>query len=784
LLAGNIRTQGEIATRSIVRHNRTVTARLIVGPAASSAALIAAIRNLLLWLAAPPQLPITLQYQPFNASTPLSLDVVGASHNLPADEGQWLRGQFEPITISFLTRPGLRDARVTLQNLVANAGFEQPSSGGFTAFNDTFANANFYATQAGSAPSVAANVMTIPNGTRVGFGSPVWGALNRWQVRFKYATGEVADVQATLYNDAAGSVGSQVATLGPAPTVNGSTVALSGPMVIFAGGADLAIGGAFANVQLVNLFGPGGWQLDASAGGSIGSAAWEGQGQNTANTYPSGPVSSLGAGRFDAPPTGAWDILMHGYNGGAPTGTWAIPAAVAQTLAGSLYVKSNGLAGSASLSLLLREYDASGSFLRSSTLQTVSGNQASWTQLAGTATTGANCAYVDLALRALDATSNSANGTLWLDNAQLWNKTQLATMSAMPWCDLRAVVSPAMLVVSGLVGDLPAPCYLALGTYVASLPTGGALSLYVGRKAITSPRAQLVGASFGAFSAAFSPQGFAQLDASSYGGFDSFASVGAGGWNPKALSLLASDAAGIYHLLARVKTAQTVPNLPLITLRVATAQQTDAWFNQVGGADIVGQWTGQTVTPFSQQNVWTIADAGQCNLPPFPQGALTDPSQLFLIPRSQWQDSSGGGAQNGYANWQALLPIDGSLLVATVNNPSNSAGAITNSWLWSYSDGLLLNRSAASDGPAWTYSVETKAQPNPAVGAGGSGTQSSGAINVNSGADPCLTIDPAQVGANNSVGVNQLVAIVSDQAGGVYSCFGEVSYSPLYLEPR
>ena len=52
------------------------------------------------------------------------------------------------------------------------------------------------------------------------------------------------------------------------------------------------------------------------------------------------------------------------------------------------------------------------------------------------------------------------------------------------------------------------------------------------------------------------------------------------------------------------------------------------------------------------------------------------------------------------------------------------------------------------------------------------------------GADPCLTIDPAQIGANNSVGVNQLVAIISDQAGGVYSCFGEVSYSPLYLEPR
>ncbi len=111
LLAGNIRTQGEIATRAIVRHNRTVTARLIVGPSSSSAALIASIRALLVWLSAPPQIPITLQYQPFNASTPLYLDVVGASHNLPADEGQWLRGQFEPLTLSFITRPGLRGDR-------------------------------------------------------------------------------------------------------------------------------------------------------------------------------------------------------------------------------------------------------------------------------------------------------------------------------------------------------------------------------------------------------------------------------------------------------------------------------------------------------------------------------------------------------------------------------------------------------------------------------------------------------------------------------------------------
>jgi hypothetical protein len=80
--------------------------------------------------------------------------------------------------------------------------------------------------------------------------------------------------------------------------------------------------------------------------------------------------------------------------------------------------------------------------------------------------------------------------------------------------------------------------------------------------------------------------------------------------------------------------------------------------------------------------------------------------------------------------------------------------------------------------------VEGSPQPNPAAAAGGAGTQNSGAINVNSGADPLLTLDPAQAGGNGSMGVNQLVAVISDQAGAVLPCFAEVSYSPLYLEPR
>jgi hypothetical protein len=304
-----------------------------------------------------------------------------------------------------------------------------------------------------------------------------------------------------------------------------------------------------------------------------------------------------------------------------------------------------------------------------------------------------------------------------------------------------------------------------------------------GQEGDHDPESATGGGSFGAFSAAFSPQGFAQVDASRYGGFDSYATGGASGWNPRFASLLASDAAGVYHVLARLRTAQIAGNLPNISLRSAAAQQKNPWFNLPNGSDIVGQWTGPYSFPFLASNAWFIADAGQLAIPLFPVGALTDPSQLSIIPRAQWQDTSGAPA-TGYTNWQALLPVDGSLLVATVNNPSNSAGAVTNSWLWAYADGLLLNRSGSQDGPAWTYSVETKPTPNPAQGAGGAGTQGTGAINVNSGADPALTLDPSQVGANGIAGVNQLVAIVSDQAGGVYGCYGEISYSPLYLEPR
>ena len=213
----------------------------------------------------------------------------------------------------------------------------------------------------------------------------------------------------------------------------------------------------------------------------------------------------------------------------------------------SLAAKSSGLhATNASVALLVNEYDTNGVFLRQDTIQSVAGSVTNegWTTLSGSVTLGASCAYIALLGQVADTAvaGESANGTVWFDNAQTWNQTTTG-QTTMPWCDLRASASPAMLVVSGLLGDLPAPAFLAVGAYVSSLPAGGALSVYVGRKGITSPRAQLVGVSFGAFSAAFSPQGFAQADGAQYGGFHSYATVGAGGWNPRFASLLASDAA-------------------------------------------------------------------------------------------------------------------------------------------------------------------------------------------------------------------------------------------------
>ncbi len=372
----------------------------------------------------------------------------------------------------------------------------------------------------------------------------------------------------------------------------------------------------------------------------------------------------------------------------------------------------------------------------------------------------------------------SANATVWFDNVQVWNQTT-TNAASMPYCELRFAQSPAQIVVSGLLGDLPAPAHLAFGTYLASWATGALLTFAIGRRAQVSASAQLVAPSNGFYGTAFSPQATAVLDATSYGGYYVQALVTSAGWNPRAFSPHPADAKGTYHLFERHLSKQAAGNLANVQVRVVAQQLANPWYGNPNGTDQLGAYTGAWSAPLVSSNAWTVVDAGQVALPPLGAGALTDLAQTYVTPRPQWADATGGGATE-QAGWQMLLPVDGALLVGVLNNPANAPFSVASQWLWSYFDGLGV----ASGGPAaWTYSLEATALPNPAHAGGGPGTQATGAININSGADPYLSLDPAQQLAGNG-GVNQLAAYIADGAGAVLPFHAEIQYSPLYLWPR
>ncbi len=626
-LTGNARTPGERAARALYRHNRRVGARLILGPMASASDLAAVIRALVAWVDAPPALPITLLWQAPGAASPVYLDVVGAAHSVPASEREWLALQVEPVELVFVTRPGMRGDRVTLQNLVMNAGFGAPSGPGVSVFSDSFATVNAYTVASGSAPSASASVMTMPAGSIVTYGSAAWGALNTLRVRFQWQTGLIARfffhftnganylscnitngasgmalshaiggaitslasataaltsgswywvtltqfpsvagnpplVAATLNADSGGALGAQLVALGPVATADAAT-ALSGKAGFQASGASLAVGGAFAGVLSVSLFGPGGWIFqpattgDTPSGQSAG--AWE---QSGANTYGGGPVASTGAARIDLPPAGTVDACWRLYTGGSPTGALsAIPVSAAgDTLQASAWMKSAGLSAGASTRLYLTEYDASGTQLRQTLLQSLAGDQASWTRLSGSIATGANTAYADLMLRVVDigVAGESAGATVWFDNAQCWDQTATGA-ATMPYCELRFPQAPAQLLVSGLLGDLPAPAAALIGTYLASWPLGSSLTWALARRGSASAAALLVGGSAGyqpANPGGATPSIAAALDSASYGGYYLTTTLGAG-FNPRAFSFAPGDMLGVYHLFGRFWSAQS-----------------------------------------------------------------------------------------------------------------------------------------------------------------------------------------------------------------------------------
>jgi hypothetical protein len=427
--------------------------------------------------------------------------------------------------------------------------------------------------------------------------------------------------------------------------------------------------------------------------------------------------------------------------------------------------------------LLAAEYTSGGAFIQATVVASHTGSLAAWTQLSASWTLQATTAFVALVLDVYDtAPLGSAGQSVWMDNAQLNAGSVLA-----PYCELRFAQSPAQMVVSGLLGDLPAPAALSWGTFLASEAKGASINYALARRGSVSSAAVLTAPSIGYYGTTFTPQGTPVLDAAGYGGYYVKATVGTGGWNPRGFSPRASDVAGVYHVFTRYKTADPTP--AGVQVRAKTEESLDPWYGSAGTLRNGGTYYGPFQNPLSAAGAWTICDAGPVTLPPFPHGALRDDTQVYEVPRGEWVGTTGGGSE-GDASWLCLLPVDGSLLLGVVNYPGNSqVASVTNQWLWGYLDGLLTSRAQANDGPGWTYSWESAAVPNAAHGFGGAGSLSTGAVNINSAADPYLVLDPALTLAGAS-GVNQLVGYASDQAGAVLPFYGEISYSPLYLWPR
>ncbi len=592
------------------------------------------------------------------------------------------------------------------------------------------------------APSAAANTLSVPAGASASFGSPAWGAINQWQVRFRYRSGMTAflsahapssgnslgaeivgntlylqqtvagtqhllgsaafttiheawywlvftqfpsapgtpcDVQATLSRDTNGAIGAQIASVGPVATYDAGTALQRAGAVQHVGGGAGRGRGLRQRPHAVAVRPRRLEDANGSASGSptgLTALAWE---QSTANTYGGGAVTSFGAARMDLPPAGTVNAAWESYSGGSPAGvSSAIPTAPGQTMAASAYVRSTGLSNTASLSLQVREWDASGNLLRATTLQTLSGNQAAWTALSGSLTIGATTAYCSIA--APGQRRHGRRQRMWRglvgQHAVLERHDDRAdARRSMPYCELRFPQSPAQLLLTGLQGDLPAPAALAWGTYLASWGLGATLSYALGRRGQSSANGRLAGASHGFYGSALSPTATAILDASSYGG--SYPTVTMNpSWNPRAFSFAPADLLGVYHLFSRGWTNQSAGNLGNVQTRVETQQKVEPVVWHAGGRDQLGAYYGPFVAPISAASTWTPADSGQVNVPALPVGALTDLTQNYLTPRPQWGDLTAGGS-TGRCNWQLLLPIDGSLLVGVVNNPANAPFAVT-----------------------------------------------------------------------------------------------------------
>lgn len=784
------------------------------------------------------QQQLCIRYAAPGSSKYLYFDVRKTTHNLHQAMAQQIIAGIQSGNIDFECYPLARGDRLTCDNLIFNPGFEAPSGPAVVVFSDTFATTNAYTVSSGSA-AVAANVMTLTAGTFLLFGSPVWGPINTWQIRWKWVTGLTAffyihfvdnndqlyvqmtgtnltvthiaagvtsniyvsgtlaltngnfywlqmtqfptapgsstTMAVTLSNDSAGSIGSSVLATGDFST-QASSAGLTGKMGLQASGASLAVGGAFSSVNLVELFGPGAW-------GWIGlqnSATGPGFGawdQNIANTYPGGPVTSYGAARMDVGPAGTIDCQWQSITAAGAVGPPSMAVTSGDIVNASAWMKSSGMSGTAHAQLVLAEYNASGSFLRQTATDVLANTLNVWDQLTIQVTTGASTAYVVVAARLFDTTAAASSGaTLWIDNTQCWDEMTTG-MQSMPYCELRFLQSPAQLVISGIQGDQPAPILMAFGTYVSTLNTGQSLTFGIGRKATTGAKALLT-------SYALAVPGVSMvLSSSAYGGFYVTENGTMGSFIFPARGIISPmpDTQGIYHLLTLQQTQES--GYFDVFVQLVSGEQDPAFANTK-----LSQYQGALLTPFTNFNIWQPCDLGLLSIPNFSLTA-TSPQNLFTWGTNvSVKDVAGTSAE--LVGWHLLLPYDAETLLGTILNPSGYSN-LSNKWLWFFNDALILSQRTTYP-QAWqiqaigtTLAVPNTPQPYPQYAVGGAGTTTGSFIALNPTGSSFLRVDPTQTTPNSGgLGVNQYGAFITDNNGTVLPFVSSVQYSPYFLYQR
>ncbi len=837
--AGNPRVAGERVARG--RYDaRTITVTCEMGPLATEAALAGVVAQLLA-LQARTLAPtgagvagvgsaprVALLIQPPGCAAPYYADVLALAHDLAGvgSAAAWVRLRDDGLTLEVLCAPFLRGPRVVLDNLVVNPGMDQPAQ--VIAWADAATNANYaggYSVNAGSAPTISGNTLTLVAGTDVSLGAMNWGGIAQWAVAFTaqsagtftfwlhrtatntgiqvvvngtgslsivtdvagvtttLATGTLTLtsgtrywlvtsalpyisnnalatlVQAQIFANSSGAIGAGIGSaLYGAVTAAGLQAGQCG---FTAAGASLAIstgGGTNPAANQVTSLGASGWTANPTNSDATATPAWAGW--DGAMTYPGGAWASQRALSLTAPPAGklnaAWTSSL-------------APVTPGGTVTGRMQMAQAGLSGTATVTLALLQYTSGGAFISTSALGTATAAQigSGWYAISGSVTLAANCAQAALACSVADATVGaSAGATVWCDAAQL-----NAGSTLLPYCANRFTAAPAQVQFSGLMGDVTAPCQIALGTSPAGagLAAGGSIALYAGRRVLAGYGAALVGSALASGADGVNQQ--LVPDATAWGGMQTQFHGSGANYEPLITSGAVADDTGSYHVIARLRTHDTPATSQNIQPLAYLLQH--PWVGLAAKTDRLGIYQGPFVFPFTGA-AWQVVDAGQIALPPFPLASQADPMQVYATAGALNTSSS----VELDADWGALLPVDGDVLAATFQN--NSTGITLSGWIWLYFDGLAAHATGSASA---TWSLETLAAPNPAHAGGGPGVTNQPTPALISSGDSVPQVDPA-ISTSAATGVNQWVVVVTDNNANILPVAVVLTYTPLYLEPR